>query len=381
MKAIDSHPGPRAKVSPMSRSWRKIMAAGRGLPRPPRTAPTDSTRKGKIARLPFVVRERLHDRLREGESGRKLIVWLNALPEVQAVLATEFGGRPINEPNLTAWRHGGYRDWLALQETRRMAEALGKEAISGQSLDGEGEAHPPLTDTLSDWVTAQYAYATKDLRSSRSARGWRLLREMTADVVRLRRGDHQTQRLELERDWRQMRIECAAEAGADSAHVKSVFPRRPPRGHRWRRRASAGGRRPTIAAADHTATTNPEPTPTLEAKGNLSQIKPQNVVTTNPPPFSGKATRRDRGGGREEWRLANGRAAAPPASSSTQGRPSMEPTCPGDTLHSQRSTPRWLSPENQLCDPELSRISIASARMFFARTSLAQRNGTATQNV
>ncbi len=193
----------------MSRSWRKIMGARGGLPRAPRRVSTGATRKGKIARLPSAVREQLNERLREGESGRQLIAWLNGLPEVQAILAARFGGRPVNEPNFTAWRHGGYRDWLALQETRRVTEALGKEAISGKSLDPEGEKHPPLTETLSAWVTAQYAWATKDMRSSRSAKGWRLLREMTADIVRLRRGDHQAQWLELDRDWRQMRIERA----------------------------------------------------------------------------------------------------------------------------------------------------------------------------
>jgi hypothetical protein len=75
-----------------------------------------AARNGKIARLPREVRERLNRRLEDGEQGKKLVVWLNEMPEVQAVLATEFRGKAINGQNLTEWRQGGYRDWLAQQE-------------------------------------------------------------------------------------------------------------------------------------------------------------------------------------------------------------------------------------------------------------------------
>ena len=71
------------------------------------------TRNGKIARLPRAMREELNRRLRDGEQGNKLVAWLNGLPEVKAVVALEFGGKPIREQNLSEWRKGGYRDWLA----------------------------------------------------------------------------------------------------------------------------------------------------------------------------------------------------------------------------------------------------------------------------
>lgn len=54
------------------------------------------TRTGKIARLPQAVREALDRRLADGEPANKLARWLNSLPEARAVLAAEFGGRPIN---------------------------------------------------------------------------------------------------------------------------------------------------------------------------------------------------------------------------------------------------------------------------------------------
>jgi hypothetical protein len=75
-------------------------------------------RTGKIARLPGAIRLELNHRLHNGSLGRELVPWLNALPEVQQVLAARFASRPITEDNLSEWRHGGYQDWL-LQEERR----------------------------------------------------------------------------------------------------------------------------------------------------------------------------------------------------------------------------------------------------------------------
>ena len=45
------------------------------------------TRNGKIVRLPREVRQQLNRRLQDGEQGKKLVAWLNALPEVQAIAA------------------------------------------------------------------------------------------------------------------------------------------------------------------------------------------------------------------------------------------------------------------------------------------------------
>ena len=68
-----------------------------------------NTSIGKVGRLPRPVRDELNHRLREGEKGRKLVNWLNSLPEVQAVLKAEFNGKAVSEANLTAWKQGGYR--------------------------------------------------------------------------------------------------------------------------------------------------------------------------------------------------------------------------------------------------------------------------------
>src|SRR6266446_3873145 len=105
------------------------------------------TRNGKIARLPLAVRQELNRRLDEGEQGKELVAWLNGLPEVQAILAAEFGGKPIREQNLSEWKQGGYRDWLAKREALEVAERLGEDAT-----EWNAEGRGTLTDTLEFWL-------------------------------------------------------------------------------------------------------------------------------------------------------------------------------------------------------------------------------------
>ena len=88
----------------------------------------ETSRRGKIARLPREVREQLNRRLDDGEPGGGLLEWLNALPAVQAVLAAEFGGSRINAQNLSNWRKGGYQHWLKQQERRILVRELTENA-------------------------------------------------------------------------------------------------------------------------------------------------------------------------------------------------------------------------------------------------------------
>ena len=73
-------------------------------------------RTGKIARLPEALREELNRRLYHGIPGRVLLAWLNDHPDVQNVLRHSFDGRPLNAPNLTHWKQGGYAEWQARKE-------------------------------------------------------------------------------------------------------------------------------------------------------------------------------------------------------------------------------------------------------------------------
>jgi hypothetical protein len=87
------------------------------------------SRTGKIARLPLMVRLKLNCRLEEGEPHRSLMVWLNGLPEVKAMLDKFFGGRPITESNLTAWKQGGFAEWVLRRELVGEAHRMDETAM------------------------------------------------------------------------------------------------------------------------------------------------------------------------------------------------------------------------------------------------------------
>jgi hypothetical protein len=168
------------------------------------------SRRGKIARLPKAVRDLLNRRLQDGESAGPILHWLNALPEVKTVLAAEFNGQPIRPQNLSEWRQGGYRDWEAQQEALELAERLTEDSAELQT-----EGRPPLTDTLALWLAARYAVVTRHVSQAEGPAGWRALRELCADIVELRRGDHSAERLRLEREqleWERQRQRQQTEA-------------------------------------------------------------------------------------------------------------------------------------------------------------------------
>jgi hypothetical protein len=102
-------------------------------------------RNGKIARLPKAVQEQLNRRLSDNETGKNLVVWLNSLPEVQAVIAAEFGGRPIREQNLSEWRKGGFRDWLRQQERFDLLRQMRSGASDLGELMNGGDFHRQMS--------------------------------------------------------------------------------------------------------------------------------------------------------------------------------------------------------------------------------------------
>jgi hypothetical protein len=155
------------------------------------------THNGKIGRLPRAVQEQLNRRIQNGEKGRRMAAWLNSMPEVQAVLAAEFEGKPIREQNLSEWRKHGYKKWLWRQEAQQMAREMAAETGEFQA-DGA----PPLTDQMAGWVIVRYLMAIRKLVEKKSGGepDLKLLREFCHDVVAVRRGDHCAARLKMEQE-------------------------------------------------------------------------------------------------------------------------------------------------------------------------------------
>jgi hypothetical protein len=155
------------------------------------------TLKGKIGKLPKAVREELNRRLDNGGQGRQLLAWLNSLPEVQAVVAAEFGGKLIGKQNLSEWRNGGYTHWLQQQEVLGMARQLSADTGELQPTSSQ-----PLAEHMAVWITARYLLVIRKLaeKNPDGEPDLKVLREFCHDVVALRRGDLSAARLKMEQE-------------------------------------------------------------------------------------------------------------------------------------------------------------------------------------
>ncbi len=109
-------------------------------------------RTGKIARLPYNTRQELNRRLLDNEPGDALLAWLNARPEVQAVLKAQFEGHPITKQNLSEWRTGGFAVWELRQEV--FGDALEAEEASDEL---DAATHSSLADKLMTLLAGRYA--------------------------------------------------------------------------------------------------------------------------------------------------------------------------------------------------------------------------------
>jgi hypothetical protein len=155
------------------------------------------TRRGKIARLPRDIREQLNRRLQNGEPGKELVPWLNSLPEVKASLSTEFKNETIHPQNLSEWKVGGYQDWLLQQEKIDRVRSM-----QADSVELTEAAKTTLPDFLAQRLAAQFVTLAQRIDRS-TADGQlepKLLHEVCADIVALRKGEHSAERLKLARD-------------------------------------------------------------------------------------------------------------------------------------------------------------------------------------
>jgi hypothetical protein len=71
-----------------------------------------SFRRGKIASLPAAIRLQINLRLDDGHQADQILPWLNDLPEVQQIIRDRFDAVPVSPQNLSAWRQGGFQEWL-----------------------------------------------------------------------------------------------------------------------------------------------------------------------------------------------------------------------------------------------------------------------------
>jgi hypothetical protein len=154
-------------------------------------------RTGKIARLPRNIRNSLNTRLDNGEQATGLVQWLNDLPEVQALLAADFEGRPINQQNLSDWKAGGFLDW---QRTQQSCDSIRDLFEHADDLESAADDYQ-IPDRLASILAAELAEETRRLLASTTdpKERWRYLSDALRHLNTLRMGDRLAARSALDR--------------------------------------------------------------------------------------------------------------------------------------------------------------------------------------
>lgn len=166
--------------------------------------------RSKIGRLPHKMRTELNERIRDGATGTAILTWLNATPEMKAVIA-ETGCAELNPQNLTDWRDSGYKDWLTEQDkTERLRSlaslsetivaqtggdpaAVGARILTAKLLDALEEANPATQGELVKAFSVLRAGETDAQRTLLA----REKNELARQALALDRAKFQRQTLEL----------------------------------------------------------------------------------------------------------------------------------------------------------------------------------------
>jgi hypothetical protein len=171
-------------------------------------------RTGKIARLPAAVREQINRRLDDGQKSKIILPWLNALPEVKAVVDAEFEGRLITEHNLSEWNTGGFAAWAEKQRLRESVDSFLEDAASLKAVT-EGQ----LTESMGTMFAATVADQMLRLQTMpegvEKAKIWK---ELRISLLALRRGALYARKLSIEE---------AKHAGRPPREGGDASPRRP----------------------------------------------------------------------------------------------------------------------------------------------------------
>jgi hypothetical protein len=106
------------------------------------------------------------------------------MPEVKAVLAEHFEGRPISSQNIYEWKWGGYRDWLHHQQILD-----NKRELAADAKDLANTA-PEMADSLFGLLTIDYGHLMMNRdkeEPEQFEKKRKVLSTLAQDIVRLRR--------------------------------------------------------------------------------------------------------------------------------------------------------------------------------------------------
>lgn len=149
----------------------------------------------KIARFPRHIREELNQRLDRSEPRKRILQWINSLPEVQAVLKADFEGEPLNRQNLQNWQKSGLVQWQLHQVALDFLRDLSADGLGPDTL-------VQLNAKLIRFLQMRYAAVASALPLPQEDPEGELKRlsGLCQNITALRRGDLSAERLAIEHE-------------------------------------------------------------------------------------------------------------------------------------------------------------------------------------
>ena len=120
------------------------------------------------------------------------------LPEVKQSLDDHFAGRPVSKQNLSEWRSGGFSEWLDRQDAGDFLTNLDDQPNPNPQTSS---SPPPAAWLSGSPFSMPWRLLLWSNPPSISPPRWARLREICADIARLRQSELFAERLELDRAW------------------------------------------------------------------------------------------------------------------------------------------------------------------------------------
>ena len=155
-----------------------------------------TTRKSKIARLPFNIREEINHQLADNLPAKDILHWLNSHSTVRYYMERLFQGRYITEQNLSEWRQGGHQEWLTYHSTIETVRDLSEDAVRAALTDISAE-HLLLALTASFAAMIKKQDQTPEIPFNRKLI---VMQHLIKTALSLRRSEQKDERLKLDRE-------------------------------------------------------------------------------------------------------------------------------------------------------------------------------------
>jgi hypothetical protein len=135
------------------------------------------------------------------------------MPEVKAVLAQYFNGRPLKRQNIDEWKHGGYRDWLHHRQLLEQQRELAADAkdLSDTARGTAESLFGILTLNYADLIMNRDKETPEEFEKKRKE-----LSLVSQDISRMHRCHINTRRVEVQ----ETRLERDEEKTTEQLHFK-----------------------------------------------------------------------------------------------------------------------------------------------------------------